>query len=80
MDKVNMMPDDQEESLDDLVLGGMKLFQSREGYRFSLDAILLAHFPVLDGIKQAVGSGHRKRSYCSVAGLPCSLFASDLYR
>lgn len=57
MDKVNLMPDDQEESLDDLVLGGMKLFQSREGYRFSLDAILLAHFPVLDGIKQAVDLG-----------------------
>ncbi|MDD2510544.1 MAG: tRNA1(Val) (adenine(37)-N6)-methyltransferase [Syntrophomonas sp.] len=47
----------QEESLDDLVLGGMKLFQSREGYRFSLDAVLLAHFPALDGIKQVVDLG-----------------------
>lgn len=34
-----------EESLDDLILGDMKVIQSTRGYRFSLDAVLLAHFP-----------------------------------
>jgi tRNA1Val (adenine37-N6)-methyltransferase len=33
------------ETLDDLILGGLKVFQPRRGYRFSLDAVLLAHFP-----------------------------------
>lgn len=35
----------EEESLDDLILGGMQVIQSTRGYRFSLDAVLLAHFP-----------------------------------
>jgi len=34
-----------EESLDDLILGDMQVIQSTQGYRFSLDAVLLAHFP-----------------------------------
>lgn len=34
-----------DESLDDLILGDMQVIQSTRGYRFSLDAILLAHFP-----------------------------------
>lgn len=34
-----------EESLDDLILGDMQVIQSTRGYRFSLDAVLLAHFP-----------------------------------
>ena len=48
-----------DESLDDLILGNMKVIQPREGYRFSLDAVLLAHFPAGDRIKQIVelGSG-----------------------
>jgi tRNA1Val (adenine37-N6)-methyltransferase len=33
-----------EETLDALFGGRLKLFQSRSGYRFSLDALLLAHF------------------------------------
>ncbi len=57
MREFNVMADSPGESLDDLLLGGMKLFQSREGYRFSLDAVLLAHFPLLDGIKRAVDLG-----------------------
>jgi tRNA1Val (adenine37-N6)-methyltransferase len=32
------------ETLDALFDGGMALYQSRAGYRFSLDAVLLAHF------------------------------------
>lgn len=48
------------ETLDDLVIGGMKLIQPVQGYRFSLDAVLLAHFPRLNGIAQAVDlcAGH----------------------
>jgi tRNA1Val (adenine37-N6)-methyltransferase len=34
----------REETLDALFDGKLKLFQSRAGYRFSLDALLLAHF------------------------------------
>lgn len=32
------------ETVDDLILGNYKLIQSKAGYRFSLDAVLLAHF------------------------------------
>ena len=46
-----------EETLDDLILGKMKLIQPAHGYRFSLDAVLLAHFPILEGVKQAVDLG-----------------------
>lgn len=48
-----------DESLDDLILGNMKVIQPRRGYRFSLDAVLLAHFPALTGIKRIteLGSG-----------------------
>lgn len=52
--------DDKEESLDDLILGGFKIIQPRQGYRFSLDAVLLAHFPELHDINTAIdlGSGN----------------------
>lgn len=33
-----------DETLDSLFDGGVELYQSRAGYRFSLDAVLLAHF------------------------------------
>ncbi|MDD3269828.1 MAG: tRNA1(Val) (adenine(37)-N6)-methyltransferase [Syntrophomonadaceae bacterium] len=46
-----------DESIDDLVLGGLKLIQAREGYRFSLDAVLLAHFVNLKGVNQAIDLG-----------------------
>ena len=46
-----------DESIDDLILGGLKLIQAREGYRFSLDAVLLAHFAELQGIDRAVDLG-----------------------
>ncbi len=45
------------ESLDDLILGGLKVIQARQGYRFSLDAVLLAHFAQLDKVKNAVDLG-----------------------
>ncbi|KJS87909.1 MAG: hypothetical protein JM58_02565 [Peptococcaceae bacterium BICA1-8] len=34
----------ENESIDDLILGGLKIIQKTGGFRFSLDAILLAHF------------------------------------
>lgn len=45
------------ESLDDLILGGYKLLQAEQGYRFSIDAVLLAHFPALNGVHTAVDLG-----------------------
>jgi len=46
-----------DETLDDLILGGLKLIQPVQGYRFSLDAVLLAHFPELSGVQRAVDLG-----------------------
>jgi tRNA1Val (adenine37-N6)-methyltransferase len=34
----------EDESVDDLILGGLRIIQPKKGYRFSLDSILLAHF------------------------------------
>lgn len=52
-----MLYDD--ESLDDLLLGGLRLIQPRAGYRFSIDAVLLAHFApaVPHGVIVDLGSG-----------------------
>lgn len=46
-----------DETLDDLIIGGFKLIQPRKGYRFSIDAVLLAHFAALEKVKQAVDLG-----------------------
>ena len=45
------------ETLDDLLLGGLKVFQPKSGHRFSIDAVLLAHFPRLDGVSHAIDLG-----------------------
>lgn len=45
------------ETLDDLILGGLRVIQPMQGYRFSIDAVLLAHFADLAGKKQAVDLG-----------------------
>jgi tRNA1Val (adenine37-N6)-methyltransferase len=34
----------EEETLDEILNGGIRIFQEKKGYRFSLDSILLAHF------------------------------------
>lgn len=47
----------ENETLDDLIVGNMKLIQAVHGYRFSLDAVLLAHFPDLTGVNQVVDLG-----------------------
>lgn len=45
-----------DESLDDLILGDLQVIQSTRGYRFSIDAVLLAHFPE-PAFKQVVELG-----------------------
>jgi tRNA1(Val) A37 N6-methylase TrmN6 len=51
-----VLPD---ESLDDLRAGGLKIIQKRDGYRFSLDPVLLCDFARLDGALSVadLGSG-----------------------
>ncbi len=46
-----------DETLDALFHGKVKLFQSRSGYRFSLDALLLAHFVTLKARECAIDLG-----------------------
>lgn len=57
MDELIALPAGEDESIDDLILGDYKLIQSRAGYRFSLDAVLLAHFAQLGKIEKAVDLG-----------------------
>jgi tRNA1Val (adenine37-N6)-methyltransferase len=47
----------EEETLDDLILGNMKIIQAAQGYRFSLDAVLLAHFPEIKRVKRVFDLG-----------------------
>lgn len=46
-----------QESLDDLILGDLKIIQPRSGYRFSIDSVLLAHFPEMSGNLQVFDLG-----------------------
>ena len=34
----------EEETLDEILHGALRIFQKKKGYRFSIDSILLAHF------------------------------------
>ncbi len=45
------------ETLDDLIIGNLKIIQPIKGYRFSIDAVLLTHFPDLSAINQVVDLG-----------------------
>jgi tRNA1Val (adenine37-N6)-methyltransferase len=47
----------QDETLDDLIMGGLKIIQARQGYRFSVDSVILAHFPELNRIRKIVDLG-----------------------
>lgn len=57
MDKPGEWQIVQDETLDDLILGNYSLYQARAGYRFSLDAVLLAHFVDLEKIQRVVDLG-----------------------
>lgn len=45
------------ETLDDLIIGGLRIIQPLKGYRFSIDAVLLAHFADLHGVRRVVELG-----------------------
>jgi tRNA1Val (adenine37-N6)-methyltransferase len=47
----------EEETLDGILEGSLQLFQTRRGYRFSLDAVLLAHFVSLKARARIVDLG-----------------------
>lgn len=46
-----------EETLDEILDGRLRVFQKKRGYRFSLDAILLAHFISLKAKSKAIDLG-----------------------
>jgi tRNA1Val (adenine37-N6)-methyltransferase len=60
MDK-DAPPDESDETVDGILGGRLRIIQKRRGYRFSLDALLLAHFADLregdDVIDLGTGSG-----------------------
>ncbi|SHG41771.1 tRNA1Val (adenine37-N6)-methyltransferase [Thermosyntropha lipolytica DSM 11003] len=47
----------EEETLDNLIIGDLKIIQPKKGYRFSIDAVLLAHFCRLEGVKTVIDLG-----------------------
>jgi tRNA1Val (adenine37-N6)-methyltransferase len=60
MDK-NVLTEESDETVDEILGGRLRIIQKRRGYRFSLDALLLAHFTGLregdDLIDLGTGSG-----------------------
>lgn len=46
-----------DESLDDLILDNMKIIQPVNGYRYSLDAVVLAHFVEIAGVNHIIDLG-----------------------
>jgi tRNA1Val (adenine37-N6)-methyltransferase len=51
------MLDQPEETLDDLLINDIKVFQACQGYRFAIDAVLLAHFPKLEQVEKIIDVG-----------------------
>jgi len=49
--------DEQEETLDTLFEGRLKILQKKQGYRFSIDALLLAHFAQPDSGDRMIDLG-----------------------
>jgi tRNA1Val (adenine37-N6)-methyltransferase len=47
----------KQDTLDDLLINNLKVFQAREGYRFSIDAVLLAHFPEVGQVRKIIDIG-----------------------
>ncbi len=47
----------ENETLDDLILGNMKLIQPEKGYRFTIDSVLIAFFADLQGVQRVVDLG-----------------------
>ncbi|HAR48850.1 MAG TPA: methyltransferase domain-containing protein [Smithella sp.] len=55
--KILNMQNMEEETLDTILEGRLRVFQTRRGYRFSLDSILLAHFVSLKPRARAIDIG-----------------------
>ncbi len=47
MDAVNITSPREEETLEDLQLGGLRLLQKKKGFRFGMDSVLLADFAAI---------------------------------
>ena len=64
-----------DETLDTLFEGGVRVYQSRAGYRFSLDAVLLAHFAAMKERDKAVdlGAGNGAIALMLAYLYPCAL-------
>lgn len=79
-----------DETLDDLVRGGFKVIQHRKGYRFSMDAVLLAHFAQIGRddrvIELGCGSGvvsiliAARQEGCEITGLEIQPALADRAR
>lgn len=54
---MNVETPNTQDTLDTLVDGRLRLYQSRAGYRFSLDALLLAHFVTVKARQRVVDLG-----------------------
>ena len=67
------------ERMDDLCMGGRRIIQRTDEFCFSMDAVLLAHFPTLTGRERVLDLGTRilrriSRQWSSAPcrrGLPC---------
>lgn len=57
MTKILKVEIKENETIDDLILGDLKIIQKRDGFRFSLDAVLLAHFAHLKKGAQIIDLG-----------------------
>lgn len=70
----------ENETLDDLLGGKLKILQKKKGYRFSIDSILLVHFvrlrPGIKAIELGLGSGVISLILCYRTG--CSLTGVEL--
>lgn len=53
----NLVEIKDDESLDDLILSGLKIIQKKAGFRFAIDAVLLAHFTSLKSKDRVIDLG-----------------------
>jgi len=60
-----------DETLDSILGGGLRLYQPRQGYRFSLEAILLARFAARRGARRVLELG----AGCGVVALALAMLA-----
>lgn len=55
--KLKRSESSRDETLDALFQGKLKIIQTKRGYRFSIDAVLLAHFVKIDGSEKIIDLG-----------------------